>query len=84
MAHEQLSSLSPQAQEQHLTILPGPLAPAVREAALEVAQWLATERAGDGHVTPARALRWIEDVKIRNEQRSTPASAAILPFRRKP
>lgn len=84
MAHEQLSSLSPRAQEQYLKILLGTLAPGVREAALEVAQWLASEHPGGEHVTPTQVLQWIEDVRIRNAQRSRPASALILPFGRKP
>lgn len=84
MAHEQLSSLPPRAQEQYLNILLGTLAPEVREAALEVAQWLATEHPGCEHVTPVQVLQWIEDIRVQNAQRSRPASAHILQFRRTP
>lgn len=84
MAHEQLSSLPPRAQEQYLNILLGTLAPDVREAALEVAQWLATEHPEGEHVTQVQVLQWIEDIRVRNEQRSRPASAHVLPFRRTP
>lgn len=84
MANEQLSSLSPRAQEQYLNILLGTLTPQVREAALEVAQWLATEYSGGEHVTPALVLQWIEDIRIRNVRRSKPASALILQFGRRP
>lgn len=84
MAHEQLSSLPPRAQEQYLNILLGTLAPEVREAALEVAQWLATEHPEGEHVTPTQVLQWIEDIRVRNAQRSRAASAHVLPFRRTP
>lgn len=55
MEHVQLESLPPRAQEKYLNILLGKLQPAVRQATLDVAQWLATERPGDEHVTRPRS-----------------------------
>ena len=83
MAHKQFSNMSPRAQEEYLNILLGTLAPEAREAAREVAQWLAAERPGDEHVTSAQVLQWIEEVRIRNERRDKLASASIFSFRRK-
>ncbi|NHZ99044.1 hypothetical protein [Massilia sp. CCM 8734] len=84
MTHEQLWNLSPCAQEQCLCILLEILPPAVREAAMEVFQWLATEYPSSEQVTSNQILQWIEDVQARDAQRNKPASVHILQLRRTP
>ena len=83
MAHEQLSNLPPLAQEQYLNILLGTLEPRIRDAAVKVVLWLASQHLRDDYATPAQILVWIDDVRICKEKRSKPVSASILPFRRK-
>ena len=82
MSNNQLCALSPSGQKKYLDILLSKLSLEVREAALEVAQWIATERRLDDEITPEQIAAWIEDVRAKNAKRRRSQSATILPFRR--
>lgn len=83
MSNNQLNALSPSGQKKYLDILLTKLSPEVREAALEVTHWIATERQLDDEITPEQVAAWIEDVRAKNAKKCRPSqTATILPFRR--
>lgn len=82
MPSENLEHLSPQAQEQYLSMLLQRLDPETKRATMTVVHWLKTEKPVSDQVAPAQVIRWIQDVATANYAREARSSAAILPFRR--
>jgi hypothetical protein len=82
MNHDDLDKLSPREQENHFMALLDTMPDASR-AMMEVVQWMATEWPRDEPVTQDMITAWVEDVRVKNQARALPHTAAVLPFRRK-